>query len=198
MTLERAEEALKVSRDFGFWRPVALVFRGWARAQDSEIAEGIAEIREGLIGFRSTGAGVGLPTFLALLAEANGRAGQPAEGLDTLDEAYALVKQSGERWWEPELYVLEGELTLKLSETQRPQLARQKRAEECFLRAREIAREQKAKLPELRATVRLHRLWVTLGKGGEARRLKQIYGWFTEGFDLPDLIEAAQLIESST
>ena len=80
-----------------------------------------------------------------------------------LGEAYAAVKQSGERWWEPELYHLEGELTLKLSGTQRPQPSHQKRAEDCFLRALEIAHDQKAKLLELRAAVSLNRLgqrWV--------------------------------------
>jgi hypothetical protein len=51
-------------------------------------------------------------------------------------------------------------------------------------------------LLELRATISLHRLWATQGKRGESRRqLKELYGWFTEGLDTPDLIEAAQLIE---
>jgi class 3 adenylate cyclase/predicted ATPase len=197
-TQERAEEALKLCGDsnFGFWRPVALIFRGWALAQGAEIAEGIGEIREGLTAFRTTGAGVGLPTFLAALADAYGRAGQPEEGLDALGEAHAIVKQSEERWSEPELYQLEGELTLKLSDTQRPVLAHQKRAEECFLRARDIASKQKAKLLEVRAILGLHRLWSTLGKGAEARRmLEEIYGWFTEGFDTADLKDAKALLE---
>ena len=184
--------------DFGFWRPIALIFRGWALAQGSEIAEGIAEIRENLTAFRASGAKMGLPTFLASLADGYGRAGQPADGLDALGEAYVMVRQSGERWSEPELYRLEGELTLKLSETQRRQLGHQKRAEDCFLRAREIAREQKAKLLELRATVSLNRLWEKSSRADEARLLlEEIYGWFTEGFDSPDLIEAAQLIKSN-
>jgi predicted ATPase len=200
-TQQRAEEALKLSAegDFGFWQPVARIFRGWALAQGSGIEEGITEIREGLSAYRASGGGVGRPTFLALFADAYGRAGQPAEGLDALSEAYATVKQSGERWSEPELYQLEGELTLKLSGTQRPQSSHQKRAEDCFLRAREIAHDQKGKLAELRAAVSLHRLWTTGGQATEARRLlEEIYGWFTEGFDSPDLIEAAQLIESET
>jgi predicted ATPase len=200
-TQRYAEEALKLSGDgdFGFWIPVASVFRGWALAHQGEIGEGIAQIREGLEAFRASGGGVGRPSSLASLADACGEAGQPADGLEALAEAYATVKQSGERWWEPELYRLEGELSLNLFGTQRAQPSHQKKAEDCFLRAMEIAHEQKAKLLELRAAVSLHRLWAARGKRDEARGLlEHIYGWFTEGFDTPDLIEAARLIESNT
>jgi predicted ATPase len=105
-TLERSEEALRLSGegDFGFWRPVAKIYRGCALAQGAEIAEmeeGIAQIRGGLEAYRDSGAGVGRPTFLALLAEAYCRVGQPTAGLEALSEAYATVKQSGERWSEP-------------------------------------------------------------------------------------------------
>jgi predicted ATPase len=196
--LERSEEALKLSGegDFAFWRPVANIYRGCAIAQGPEVEQGIAEIRVGLEALRDSGGGVGRPTFLALLAEAYCKAGQPAAGLEALSEAYATAKQSGERWSESELYRIEGELALKLSQTKRADAIHQKRAEDCFRRAVEVAQDQKAKLLELRATVSLHRLWATQGKHGESRRqLKELYGWFTEGLDTPDLIEAAQLIE---
>jgi predicted ATPase len=197
--LARSEEALKLSGegDFGFWRPVATIYRGYALAQGEEIEEGIAQIRAGLEAYRDSGNGVGRPTFLAFLAEAYCRAGQPAAGLEALREAYATARQSGERWYESELYRIEGELTLQLSQTRRADTTQQKRAEDCFLRAVEVARDQKAKLLELRATISLHRLWAAQGKRGESRRqLKELYGWFTEGLDTPDLIEAAELIEN--
>jgi predicted ATPase len=197
--LERSEEALKLSSegDFGSWRPVANIYCGCALAQGAEIEKGIARIREGLEAYRDSGAGVGRPTFLASLAEAYCKAGQPTAGLEALSEAYAAMKQSGERWSEPELYRIEGELALKLSQSKRAETIHQKTAEDCFRRAVEVAQDQNAKLLELRATISLHRLWATQGKRGESRRqLKELYGWFTEGLDTPDLIEAAQLIES--
>ena len=142
---------------------------------------------------------MGLPTFLASLADAYGRVGQPANGLDILGEAYATVERSGERWSEAELYQLEGELTLKLSGTERTALEHRNRAEKCFLQAQKIAHDRKAKLVELRATVSLHRLQGTLGGGAEALRLlKEIYGSLTEGFKIPDVVEAAELIEAKT
>jgi predicted ATPase len=197
--LQRSEEALKLSGegDFGSWRPVANIYRGSALAQGPEIEEGIAQIRAGLEEYRDSGAGVGCPTFLALLAEAYCKAGQPAAGLEALSEAYATTRQSGERWYESELYRIEGELTLQLSETKRADATHQQRAEDCFRRAVEVARDQKAKLLELRATISLYRLWAAQGKRSESQPpLKELYGRFTEGLETPDLIEAAQLIEN--
>jgi len=67
----------------------------------------------------------------------------------------------------------------------------QAEAEECFLKAIEIARKQRAKSLEPRAVMSLSRLWQQQGKKEEARkRLAEIYGWFTEGFDTADLQEA--------
>jgi predicted ATPase len=55
---------------------------------------------------------------------------------------------------------------------------------------------QCAKLFELRASTSLARLWRDQGKRTEARDLlAPIYGWFTEGFDTPDLKEAKALLD---
>ena len=68
-------------------------------------------------------------------------------------------------------------------------------AEGCFNQALEVARNQSAKSLELRAAIRLTRLWQNQGKTAEARELlSEIYGWFTEGFDTPDLIDAKAML----
>lgn len=60
-----------------------------------------------------------------------------------------------------------------------------------------MAREQKAKLWELRATAELARLWAAQGKRAQAReRLAEIYNWFTEGADTKDLKDAKALLQS--
>jgi hypothetical protein len=47
----------------------------------------------------------------------------------------------------------------------------------------------------LRASVSLARLWRDQGKRADARDLlAPIYGWFTEGFDAPDLKGAKALL----
>ena len=69
-------------------------------------------------------------------------------------------------------------------------------AEELYCEALSIAREQEAKLWELRAAVSLARLRRDQDRGAEARNLlAPIYGWFTEGFDTADLKEAKALID---
>jgi predicted ATPase len=98
------------------------------------------------------------------------------------------VEQTDERHWEVELYRLKGELLLMQGDDAEVEASLQK--------AIEVARCQSAKSWELRATVSLCRLWQEQGRMDEARQmLAEIYGWFTEGFDTPDLQEAKALLE---
>jgi predicted ATPase len=72
-------------------------------------------------------------------------------------------------------------------------------AEVCIRRALTVAREQSARIWELRAGATLVRLWRDQGKRTEARDLlAPIYGWFTEGFDTLDLKQAKALLDEST
>ena len=129
------------------------------------------------------------PHWLALLAEAYGRAGQPEAGLQVLAEAVTLMATTEMRWSEAEMSRLQGELRLQLASPEVPQ------AEACFQQALEVARRQQAKSLELRAALSLSRLWQQQGKRQAARELlAPIYGWFTEGFDTTDLREAQVLL----
>src|SRR5215475_14320636 len=97
---------------------------------------------------------------------------------------------------EAELYRIKGALTLAQSRVPGLGVSVQKEAEECFWKAKEIARQQSAKSWELRAGISLARLWQQQGKQQEAHQLlAEIYGWFTEGFDTKDLQEAKALLE---
>ena len=70
------------------------------------------------------------------------------------------------------------------------------KAQAYFERALTIARQQRAKSWELRASMSLARLWRDQGKVQQARDLlAPVYGWFTEGFDTRDLKEAKALLE---
>jgi predicted ATPase len=63
-------------------------------------------------------------------------------------------------------------------------------------KALSIAREQEAKLWELRAATSLARLRREQGRRAEARDLlAPVHGWFTEGFDTPDLKDAKALLD---
>jgi predicted ATPase len=123
--------------------------------------------------------------------------GQVEAGVNVLAEALGVVHKTGERRSEAELYRLKGELTLpqRKVESQKSKVKEQE-AEECFLKAIEVARKQQAKSLELRATMSLAQLWQQQGKKADARQmLADIYNWFTEGFDTKDLQAAKALLE---
>jgi predicted ATPase/class 3 adenylate cyclase len=230
---------LSTEQGFAFTLAWGTMMRGWAVAEQGQWEEGIAQMRQGLAAHRATGAEANRPYYLACLAEAHGKVGQTEEGLAMLAEALAVVDKTGEREWEAELYRLKGQLTLQKfqvsgskfqvqespkSEVRSPESKEdslgssvqslgssvQKEAEECFLKAIEIARKQQAKSLELRAVTSLARLWqqqatqyASRNAQHEARNmldaarntLSEIYDWFTEGFDTKDLQEAKALLE---
>src|ERR1700730_6375234 len=116
-------------------------------------------------------------------------AGQIEESVILSEEAFQIVERTGERWLEAELHRHKGQLLLKQGHPAA--------AEELYRKALSIAEEQEAKLWELRAAVSLARLRHDQGRSAEARDLlAPVYGWFTEGFDTPDLKEAMALLKS--
>jgi predicted ATPase len=166
------------------------MLRGWALAQQGQAKEGIEQLHQGLIAWRARGAEIARPYYLALLAEAHGIIGEPEAGLTVLTEALALVDITGERWYDPELYRLKGELLLQQN------AVNQAEAEDCFHHALDIARNQQAKSLELRTATSVAKLWQQQGKRQEAHALlAPVYGWFTEGFDTADLKDAKALLD---
>src|SRR6516162_1125828 len=153
--------------------------------------EGIEQCNQGLTAHRATGAENLRPNYLALLAEAHGTMRQPEAGLAVLTEALTLVDKTGERWYEPELYRLKGELLLQQTSDNATE------TENCFQQAITIAQSQQAKSWELRAATSLARLWQQQGKRQEAYDLLTlVYNWFTEGFDTADLKDAKVLLDA--
>jgi predicted ATPase/DNA-binding SARP family transcriptional activator len=188
-----AEELMRLSKGMGsssFWG-AGTCYWGEALTKLGQIQEGMAQVREGMAARQSIDARCYLSGILGALAEAQAKAGQPEEGLATLAEALALVEETNEHYWESELYRLKADLLLKQGDDAE--------AEASLHKAIELARRQQAKSWELRATVSLCRLWQEQGKLEEARQLlTEIYGWFIEGFDTPDLQEAKALLEELT
>jgi predicted ATPase len=115
LTQECAETGITLGREHGIpvWLGQGTVLQGWALAEQGQVEEGITQIRRGLATCRAIEAGLLKSYFLVLLAEAYGKAGQIEAGLATLAEALTVVDESGERFYEAELYRLRGELTLQ-------------------------------------------------------------------------------------
>ena len=193
-TQARADSVMAVAAAQGLVHRIGhgRLLRGWVLAMRGDAVESVAQIRQGLAATEGTGLKLFRPYFLALLAEACGQAGQPEAGLTTLAEALALVAATEERWWEAEVYRLQGALLLQLP---RPDVGQ---SEACFQQALEVAHHQQAKALELRAALSLARLWQGQGKQAAVRQLlTESSSWFTEGFDTADLQEARVLLEES-
>ena len=109
---EHAEAAMSLATEQGFalWVTFGAILHGWALAHQGQTKEGIEQMHQGLRACRATGAEIGRPYCLALLAEAQGTLGEPETGLTALAEALTVVDTTGERWYEPELHRLKGEL----------------------------------------------------------------------------------------
>jgi class 3 adenylate cyclase/predicted ATPase len=186
----RADELVAVATEQGFptWAAHGTVFRGWVKVKDGEVAEGISLLRAGSTALRGTGMEAWtLPPF-ALLAEACEIAGDIEEALECLDCALHAVETTGLSWLAAELNRRKGQLLLRQGNNHV--------AEELYRKSLCIAREQDAKLWELRAAASLARLRHDQGRRAKARDLlAPVYGWFTEGFDTPDLKEAKALLD---
>jgi predicted ATPase len=144
--------------------------------------------KRGSVAYRATAAEMWMPHHIALLARACEIARQIEEAVTLLDEALQIAELTGERWLEAELYRNKGQLLLRQGHSEA--------AEELYRKALSIAREQEAKLWELRASMSLARLRRDQGRRAEARDLlTPVYGWFTEGFDTADLKGAKALID---
>jgi adenylate cyclase len=189
---EHAEAVLALAKEHGFirWLALGTIHRGWALAAQGAVQEGIRDLCQGLASWRVMGGEMGMPCLLVRLAEAYGQGEQAVEGLLALDEALAFIRSSGECVYEAEVHRLRGELLLQSDGWSLGEV------EACLRQALDVARHQQAKSLELRAAMSLARLWQAQGKGTEAyQTLIEIYSWFTEGFDTPDLQEAKALIE---
>jgi len=186
---ERTDQLIAVTTEQGFprWRAMGTIYRGWLKVKKGDVAEGISLLRSGSAAYSATGAEAWMPHYISLIAAAYEVAGQIEEAVTLLDEALQLVERLGDRWFAAELDRHKGQLLQRQGHSEA--------AEELYRKALSIAQEQEAKLWELRAAASLARLRRTQGRPAEARDiLAPVYGWFTEGFDTPDLKEAKALL----
>jgi DNA-binding SARP family transcriptional activator/predicted ATPase len=196
LVVQYAQEAIEHSTkyDLRYWQTVVRFYQNWAVLKQTGSRTTIANMRQALADFFATGAQLNLSAYLIALAEAYLEYGQIEPGLETIEQAIEHIVRTGEHLLEPEVYRLKGELLLAQSGDH------QADAEACFKHALTITRDQQTKSLELRVAISLSRLWHSQGASSkrEAARqlLTEIYAWFTEGFDTPDLKEANALLEA--
>jgi class 3 adenylate cyclase/predicted ATPase len=190
-TLQLTDEAVAVSTKHSFELGLAwaTVLQGWALAEQGR-EEGLGKLIGGLSSIAATGASLNNTFILALLAEIHLRHNRIEEGLAAIEEADKLATTWGELFWQAELFRLKGELLLRQSDQS------VHTAEQCLCEALKVAQHQNARMLELRAATSLARLWKTLNKVDEARRiLYSVCAKFHEGVDNLDLSEAKTVLE---
>jgi len=190
----QADAAIELceEHEFAHYLAMALILRGWARAQQGEFGKGIAEIRQGLDKERATGALLFESYTLGLLADACIRNEHYGQAFDFLRQAQSrLDNGSAEHFYAAEIYRLLGETYLR---------ARQDpdQAKRCLFKGLEIAREQKAKFLELKLSVSICDLFELEQSADEYRaQLGEVYRFFNEGFDTTDLVIAKAKLNNS-
>jgi class 3 adenylate cyclase len=188
MVLDFGERLIALGNEHSLqlYQAVGGMIHGWALATAGRVEEGLPELRQAVAAYGAA-AKIMLALYTTMLAEAELGAGSPAEALRQLEAAERRASV-GEPFWRADVLRRKAELLA----------AQDAAAAEPLLQAsHHLAREQQAKSLELRAATGLARLRQREGRHEEARAvLSPIFSWFTEGFDTPDLKDAAALLVS--
>ena len=185
-----ALERLTAKHTIEFWDSRGRVLRCLLRAEATGDRSEIERAEELMARLAARDVRVNFTQFYGLKARAQLARGAVREGLAAVDQGLAQLTQIDERYYEPELHRLRGELL-------RAQGAEPRESEARFLQALARAREQGAKAGELRAALSLARLWSGQRKKRAAARelLATVTAGFTEGFGSADLSEARVILE---
>jgi tetratricopeptide (TPR) repeat protein len=171
-----------------FYGAAARVLRGWAIVERGDAEHGLVELRRGLDAFVATNSKMFACCLHSALAESYRHTGNMETGLAASQGALETIAGGAERFWKAAALNVRGDLLLAAG--------RQEEGVTCLQQAIEVAREQGARSLELRAATSLSRRWRYQGQHHKARDLlAPIYGWFTEGFDTPDLKDARALLD---
>jgi DNA-binding winged helix-turn-helix (wHTH) protein/tetratricopeptide (TPR) repeat protein len=190
---ELAIRALTVSAEYGlvFFAAIASIQRGCALAALGRGSEALELLHAGFQGYSSTGAGTNEVAYRVLAVDAYVDLGRMDDAQRELIAGFDAMERYGERHVAAELYRLKGELIL------REDPSRADDAEQCFRKALDVARGQHAKSLELRAALSMARLHERAHEPARALDdLRRVRAWFTEGFDAPDLAEAAAVLDT--
>jgi predicted ATPase len=173
--------------DLPMWASIGKILNAWSIAETGN-RQVVAAMQEGLAEMPPPDRTLTWPYHASLVSQALAGVGDVDAALDIVVNSVKICRSTGERWYEAELVRLHGEL-LPTEWTHD--------AEQLFLEAREIARQQQARSFELRAATSLGGMWHARGETSRARAVvAELYQSFTEGHDTADLIAASALLEN--
>ena len=171
------------------WLPWSAVLDGLVTAANGDLDEGIVRVQDGLNGLRNVGADAGRIYALLTLGRLCLAGAQVQRGLEAVDEALALCSERGHAQEHlSELFRIRAALLLAQSTDLEPE------AEDLLMRAYDVARNQTARMHELRVVLDLAPLWVRAGRNAEAGdAIDTSLQWFEEGDRAQELALAQAL-----
>jgi class 3 adenylate cyclase/tetratricopeptide (TPR) repeat protein len=181
--------AHSVDTNIGYWRMVAEMISAWQRGRAGKLGPAIVALDDSLREYLRSGSRLSLPHFYVLLADLRLTAGDHRRAMDALKAGEEHIAATGERFSESELFRFTGRA---LMAGDSPDAGA---AGAAYRRAIATAREQNAKLLELRAATHLA---VHEGRTGERsdalEQLAALCGWFGAASELPDVVRAHKLV----
>jgi len=180
------DECFDVASEYGlpFWITWSGCLKGLIQGKRGDYAGGLARMQDSLIGYRATGALIGLVHFLTEFAETSLAAGDFARGLATIEEARAICAETGNRYHAADTHRVQGELLVAANRAEEGELR--------LLHALNVARSSGARSLELRALTTLAKrspVWVM--------QLRNARSAITEGADTIDLRQADAVLAAS-
>ena len=140
-------------------------------------------MQKSVVGYRATGARIGLVHFMTELAETALAAGDYGLGLATIEEAREICAKTGNRYHAADTHRVQGELLIGANRAEEGELR--------LLHSLNVARSQGARSLELRTLISLAKRspdWLI--------QLKATRDGFTEGLDTLDLRRADEVLAS--
>jgi tetratricopeptide (TPR) repeat protein len=177
----------------GYWSKLSALFSGWLQGRAGELEAGIRRVETSLEDYLSSGSTLGVPLFYTLLGDLRLMAGDREAALEGLRAGEQYIAETGERFSESELLRVTGR-ALMSGDAPDPEAATV-----AFERALEAARDQNAKLLELRATTHLlaHQRQLQ-EEPTEMQTLEELCDWFSQTPKLPDVVRARTLLLPET
>jgi tetratricopeptide (TPR) repeat protein len=202
---------LCLEHGYAMWRTYVEVFLGWNTVMRREATGGIEQMQHAISRWQALGMAAGTDVLAVVLADGCLTAAMHCPTHDSVKRnqflaagltAVAGVLEASQAPWgmsyKAELLRLHGELLLA-----RDGAGSYAEALGCFHQALALAHAKGALAWELRAAMSLVRLYKQKGAGSAAelehayQELRALYAQFGEGFDIPDLLDAAALLEGS-
>jgi predicted ATPase len=184
--LRSAEMAHALGREHGMRAYVAgaEAVAGWARGRLHDPEVGAHEFRRALADYFDQGNKVWAPLYHGMLAQLEAATRGPDAALTLIDRGLAIATETGERYTDPYLHRLRGDILLK-RDPANPALA-----EEAFQTAIALAKEQGARSYELLASLSLAKLYQSTGRPLDAN---VVLAPALEGFTpTPEMCEIAE------